>query len=144
MISLRRTAAVVVAALSLTLGALAAPASAATLTNQSVSPGFAACAVTAFGYTGEKICGTGNFTTLNTSSGVDESFLIGLDWSIWHDWPGSNGWHSLGGQALHVTSNSVNPVVINGVFAVETIGTDGFDYCRVWPWTSGWFQCVPA
>jgi hypothetical protein len=142
MINLRRAAAVAVAALSLTLGALAAPASAATLTNQSVSPDFTACPVTAFGYSGEMICGTGDLVVLpNPSSGVDEVFIIGLDWSIWHAWPGSNGWHSLGGQALHETGNFVDGVFTNNVFTIETIGTDGFDYCRVWPWTSGWVRC---
>ena len=160
------------AALSLTLGALAAPASAATqnsasgaqttlfkvtasrgtdtlvahsevgtLTNQSVSPDFTACPVSSFGYSGEAICGTLELhATPNPNSGVDEDFIIGLDWSIWHAWPGSNGWHSLGGQALHQTPNGVGSFPHNP-FLIDTIGTDGNRYCRVWPWTSGWVQC---
>ncbi|HEV2634040.1 MAG TPA: hypothetical protein VGX23_02765 [Actinocrinis sp.] len=164
MINPRRAAAAAAAALA--LGALAAPASAATrnaaagspqsqtiaagsrivpsavgaFTSLSVSPDFSTCAVSEFGYGGQTICGTFGFEDYNPNAGNDEAFVIGLDWSIWHAWPGSNGWHSLGGQALHATGNGVGEFS-NNPFTIDTIGTDGNRYCRTWPWTAGWKRC---
>lgn len=161
MISSRMTAmaAATAAVLILALGTLAAPASAATrhstsgtharffkvtgpggVTTPAAASAFTACPVSAFGYGGEAICDTFGFSDYNPDSGTDEAFVIGLDWSIWHAWPGSNGWHSLGGQALHETGNGVGEFSSNP-FTVDTLGTNGLRYCRVWPWTRDWGRC---
>jgi hypothetical protein len=175
MINLRRAAAVAAAALGLALGALAAPASASTiapevggtaqgsthgtdavltvhgagaLKNNSVSPNFSACPVTAFGYGGEMICGTVE-ATYTVNGTPKESFVIGTDWAVWHAWPGSNGWHSLHGQALHFTGTD-SAGRTSGVFGVNSAheavwvwGTDGNPWCSQWGipnWTS-WQPC---
>ena len=121
-------------------GALIAPSGVGAFNNLSVSPDFSACAVSAFGYGGEAICDTFGFEDYNPNAGTDEAFVIGLDWSIWHAWPGSDGWHSLGGQALHETGNGVAEFS-NNPFTIDTIGTDGNRYCRTWPWTAAWERC---
>ncbi|MDQ2814510.1 MAG: hypothetical protein M3Z75_22275 [Actinomycetota bacterium] len=170
MINLRRAA--VAAAAALALGALAvAPASAAThsvsgvqamvyeataahsgnavastftvgsLKDQSLSPSFSTCQVDVFGYGGQGICGTGALFRYANGASV-EAFIIGTNWAIWHVWPGSNGWHSLGGNAQHSTGNGVfewsgNP------YAIWTYGTDGKQWCDNWgtPKWGGWHLC---
>lgn len=114
--STKGSAAAAVAATAV-LGALAGPASAATLhevpaahgvtavsassganalKKQSVSPDFQGCAVSAFGYAGQKICSTQTYTHI--VNGVStEMFVIGTDWAVWHAWPGSGGWHECNG-----------------------------------------------
>lgn len=78
------------------------------------------------------------------SNGSAETFVIGTDWAIRHAWPGSNGWHSLGGQSYHAVNVGVTQ---NGVrlwsgnpYAIWTFGTDGREWCDNWgtPAWMGW------
>jgi hypothetical protein len=112
------------------------------LTADSVSPNFMVCQVKAYTYVGQTICDTVGFAVTH-DGGHQETFIIGKDWGIWHAWPGSNGWHTLGGQALHFTGTD------SGVFFLQdnplviwVWGTDGNPWCNIWgaPW-SGWFLC---
>ncbi len=164
MMNLRK--AVVVAAAAFALGALAAPASAATQNaaavgpqtsasgmhatpyevtaarSSSVSPAFSACPVTAFGYDGAGICGTQGLTVYDSNGNPVEAFVIGTDWAIWHAWPGSNGWHSLGGVAEHSTANGVG-LWSASPYAIWTYGTHHIQYCDNWgtPKWGGWHTC---
>lgn len=94
------------------------------------------CKLTRYGYQGNTICG---FSTaqIKHNNGTYEYFLVGTNYAIYHIWPGSGGWKSLGGKAY--------PVPPNGVYAsgytIRTIGTDKKYYCRTWPWTAGWRRC---
>ena len=105
-----------------------------------------ACPVSEFGYGGEAACGT--FTLYVpagrvANNGGAEAFVIGTDWAIWHAWPGSNGWHSLGGQAKHQAGNFIDIWDANP-FMIYTIGTDGKNWCNTWgtPAWSGWALCA--
>jgi hypothetical protein len=135
-------------ALGLAFGALAAPASAATqhtaVGGPQSRPDALACPVTAFGYGGEAICGTQEAYYPDQANST-EDFVIGLDWSVWHAWPGSNGWHSLGGQADHIEASwsgvflySLSPEII------RVWGTDGHFWCDKWgiPTWSNWKPCT--
>ena len=174
MINLRRTAAVAVAAAALALGGLAVPASAATssgaagipqaqtsasgmhatvhevtapsggaVKNQ-ISPAFSSCPVSAFGYGGAAICGTGTLVVAASDGTALEAFVIGTNWAVWHAWPGSNGWHTLGGVALHSTSNGVG-LWSTSPYSVWTYGTDGKQWCDNWgsPAWGPWYLCNP-
>ena len=150
MSNLRRAAAAAAAALG--LGALAAPASAATLReapaahvsepgNQSAGPDFQGCPVSAFGYAGQMICGTNDLNHY-VNGMVTEVFVIGTDWSLWHAWSGSGGWHRLGGQAERSTSSGVFQWS-GDPYAIRVYGTDGNQWCdnrgsRNW---RGWYLC---
>lgn len=133
-------------ALVLTLGAGTASASSAaakpvTTTHaatKSVSPN-SLCAITEYGYTGQRICGY-DYTSFDWGGGNVEYFVIGGDYAIWHIWNGSGGWQSLGGTAGAFSSNGVYP--ISNVTGVWTYGTDGNRWCNDWgtPW-SGWHLC---
>jgi hypothetical protein len=102
-----------------------------------------ACPITRHGYSGYYICG---FRTDYWTWGGDgniEYFVIGLDYAVWHTWPGAGGWHSLGGVAGQYD--------VNGVWALPTtryirvIGTDNQWWCRYWSggtWP-GWTPSCP-
>jgi hypothetical protein len=121
-----------------------------TLGARSVSSAANACSIIRFGYSGEDECGTAVLDVPAGSvanNGSAESFVIGTDWSIWHAWPGSNGWHSLGGQSIHALYVGIHP---NGVFlwssspfAIWTYGTDSNEWCINWgtPAWQGWHAC---
>jgi hypothetical protein len=152
MANLRRATAVAAAAAALGLGALDASSSAATLheapaahvselKNQSVRPGFRGCPVSAFGHAGQMICGTSELDHY-VNGIVNEVFVIGIDWSVWHAWPGSGGWHSLGGQAERPTSSGVFQWS-SDPYAVWVYGADGIDWCDNWGsdnW-GAWYPC---
>lgn len=133
-----KTAAVATAVLALALGVLAiTPASAATRAR-----GFQLCPVSAFGYSGQMICGTTILPADKGTNTLQEEFVIGGDWSIWHAWSGSNGWKSLGGQAQRTVTNGVWQWSANP-FAIYTFGTDGNKWCDNWgvPAWGGWHLC---
>jgi hypothetical protein len=121
--------------------------SASTLGAKSVVSPFSSCTITRYGYTGQYICGTGGFDVTPgevANNGGAESFVIGTNWQIWHAWPGSNGWKSLGGVALHDTTNEVVLSTAFPFFSIATIGTDGGSWCDNWgtPKWSGWYSCT--
>lgn len=110
--------------------------------NQAASPN-AACAITEYGYAGEYICG---FNVLPVAhDGLTEYFVVGTDYAIWHIWPGSGGWHSLGGKARKATPNGVylEGIVSTDSWGIYTYGTDNHTWCNNWgiPW-SGWYSCT--
>ena len=112
---------------------------------QSLSPAFSACGISRFGYGGQYICGTGILDVAAgtvANNGGAESFVIGTNWQIWHAWPGSNGWHSLGGVAEHTTGNGI-AVRLAFPFIIQTFGTDGGLWCDNWatPTWGGWYSC---
>jgi hypothetical protein len=113
---------------------------------QSASSAASTCPVSEFGYGGETICGTfGLYVPAGSvaNNGGAEAFVIGTDWSIWHAWPGSNGWHSLGGQAKHASGSFID-IWDTNPFIIYTIGTDGRNWCNAWgsPAWSGWELCA--
>lgn len=121
--------------------AAAAPSGVGALKDQSASPAFSTCSVSAFGYGGEAICGTEALTVY--SGGVaKEAFVIGTNWAIWHAWPDSDGWHSLGGVAEHTTANGVY-LLSSNPYVIWTYGTNGSPYCSNWgiPNWSSWYAC---
>lgn len=154
MISFRRAA--IAAVTFFAVGALAAPASAATQnataggnavvasSGAGVVPAFSSCPVSAFGYAGQKICGTTEYDHPGIDGRVAEVFVIGTNWQIWHAWQGSNGWHSLGGVAQHSSTNGVFLWSLSP-FAIKTHGNDssGTWYCDNWgvPSWGGWHPC---
>lgn len=93
------------------------------------------CPITVYGYTGYRICEFG-YSTWDHGGGV-EWFVVGSDYAVWHAWPGSGGWHSLGGQASRTAPNGA---YTNGR-GVATFGTDGRPWCRDWPWNYDWYRC---
>jgi hypothetical protein len=128
--------------------AVAAPSGAAALKNRSVSPAFSSCSIyphlAGGGYTGFYICDTDVlYRYLMGRLTIEEVFVIGTNWQIWHAWPGSNGWHSLGGAALHKAPG--NGVYLRTLhpYAIYTYGTDGRQWCDNWgtPTWGGWHLC---
>jgi hypothetical protein len=101
------------------------------------------CPFPAYGYVGRYICEYA-VTSIDWGGGNKEYFVVGTDFSIWHIWLNSGGWHSLGGLA-----SAFEP---NGAFAfarstpsgvkvgVWTYGTDRAKWCRDWPWTGWWYS----
>jgi hypothetical protein len=69
-------------------------------------------------------------------------FVIGTDWSVWHAWSGSGGWHSLGGQAERFTSSGVFQWS-SDPYAIRVYGTDGNQWCDNGgsPNWGGWNLC---
>jgi hypothetical protein len=137
----------------LALGLLAAPAplAAATTSGDDAPPATVAtvagtlrgdvstlssCAITKYGYTGYRICEF-DYSYIDRGNGNIEWFVVGTNYAIYHIWPGSGGWHSLGGRARTATPNGAYAYL----YGVETIGTNNYWYCRDWPWSSGWYQC---
>jgi hypothetical protein len=117
-----------------------------TLGPRSVSSAASACPVSEFGYSGEAVCGTfGLYVPAGrvANNGGAEAFVIGTDWAIWHAWPGSNGWHSLGGQARQASGNGID-LWDDDPFIISTIGTDNRPWCDAWgsPAWSGWGLCA--
>ena len=94
------------------------------------------CAITAYGYTGYRICEF-DYSYIDRGNGNVEWFVVGTNYAIFHIWPGSGGWHSLGGQARTATPNGAYAYL----YGVQTIGTNHYWYCRDWPWSSGWYRC---
>jgi hypothetical protein len=137
---------VVAVALLLSLGTTNALAVTRTSAASAVPAAAQACPVSEFGYGGEAACGT--FTLYVpagrvANNGGPEAFVIGTDWAIWHAWPGSNGWHSLGGQARHASGNGID-LWDDDPFVITTIGTDNRPWCDAWgsPAWSGWGLCA--
>ncbi len=66
------------------------------------APSESSCAIARYGYTGYRICNPN--TTILTNpwwrDNTQETFVVGSDHAVWHIWPGSGGWHSMGGGAL--------------------------------------------
>lgn len=122
-------------------GAPSAPAQAAAImipgTDQDGDPStLSSCAVTVYGYTGYRICEF-VWSYLPHPDGTIEYFVVGTNYAIFHIWPGSGGWHSLGGQARAATPNGA----YSYYYGVSTVGTNNLLYCRDWPWTFGWYTC---
>lgn len=122
--------------------AVAAPSGAGALKNRSVSPAFSSCSISFFGYAGAYICDTGVLFRQD-SSGLEEVFVIGTNWQIWHAWPGSNGWHSLGGAAQQEAPGNGVYQWSSNPYAIYTYGTDGRQWCDNWgtPTWGGWHLC---
>ena len=161
MIKLHRAAAVAATALAFAVGALAAPASAATpnavgttathartgaLNTRAVTPdAFTSCSINAFGNYGNYICQTQPLILEDYLGG--EAYVIGTNWAIWETSSLSSGWFSLGGVALHKTGNAVNVWTYSPNFTIWTWGTDGQQWCDQdrgllhggW---SGWYRCT--
>lgn len=100
------------------------------------SSALTACPVEAYGYRGTMICEFG-WNYIEHPSGI-EFFVIGTNFAVYHAWPGSGGWRSLGGRARAAEPNGV-VVIANRTIGI--IGTNGAPYCRDWPWSSGWYRC---
>jgi hypothetical protein len=96
----------------------------------------AACAITVYGYTGYRVCGF-DYSSFDWGGGNVEYFVVGTNYAIFHIWLNSGGWKSLGGQADRAAPNGAYAYL----YGVETIGTDGYWWCRDWPYSSGWYQC---
>jgi hypothetical protein len=122
--------------------AVAALSRADALKNRSVSPGFSACEIDYFGYVGYYICDTGVLFRQD-SAGLEEVFVIGTNWQIWHAWPGSNGWQSLGGAAQQEAPGNGVYQWSSDPYAIYTYGTDGQEWCDNWgiPAWGGWHLC---
>lgn len=101
------------------------------------------CAVTAYGYTGYRICEF-DWLSVTKSNGSVEYFVVGTNYAVFHIWPGSGGWKSLGGRARTATPNGVYYLTVSGPdYGVATIGTDNRTWCTInssgrW---SNWFAC---
>ncbi|MEN3613148.1 hypothetical protein AAH979_26795 [Plantactinospora sp. ZYX-F-223] len=87
------------------------------------------CATTVYGYTGYRICEFEWFYVTH-SNGSNEYFVIGTNYAVFHIWPGSGGWKSLGGKARKATPNGAYFVTDTGYYGVRTIGTDNWSWCR--------------
>jgi hypothetical protein len=101
------------------------------------------CPITRYGYTGRYVCSHG-YRYIDRGGGNEEWFVVGTDFSIWHIWLNSGGWHSLGGLASAFTPNGAYLwFSANGTMGVWTIGAEPERraWCRAWPWTSGWQLC---
>jgi hypothetical protein len=123
--------------------ALAAPPGAAALKKRSASPDFSSCGINFFGYAGAYICDTGVLFRYQANGALEEVFVIGTNWQIWHAWPGSNGWQSLGGAAQQTVPNNGVYQWSSNPYAIYTYGTDGRQWCDNWgtPAWGGWHLC---
>src|SRR3954451_5896923 len=71
-----------------------------------------------------------------TSRGVTTVVpLIGIDHAVWHIWPASHGWQSLGGETDHRWADDlgIGPHIMTNPWRVVIMGTDGEFWCREWP-----------
>jgi hypothetical protein len=95
------------------------------------------------GYPGRMVCGYG-YSALDWGGGNVEWFVVGTDFSIWHIWLNSGGWHSLGGLASAFAPNGAYPWVSDTEVGVWTIGAESQrrPWCNAWPWTRGWQLCT--
>lgn len=91
------------------------------------------CNVTKYGYAGQMICGT-KVLDKDWGSGHKESFVVGTNSAVWHAWPGSGGWKSLGGGVKNLCS-------INGTYnyrSLAAVGPDNKGYINDFNISSGW------
>jgi hypothetical protein len=105
----------------------------------------ASCKITRFGYVGYRICSPETTIIDNPwwHDTAKESFVIGSDHAVWHSWPGSGGWKSMGGGALADGTADLD-AWYNGKDH-RTVGVYGPDYhwwCSVLKGTkwSGWYR----
>lgn len=100
------------------------------------------CATTVYGYTGYRICEFEWFYVTH-ANGSNEYFVIGTNYAVFHIWPGSGGWKSLGGKARKATPNGTYFVTDTGYYGVRTIGTDNWSWCRfnIYGTWSSWATC---
>ena len=99
------------------------------------------CPFQRYGYTGRVVCGY-DITYINWGGGNLEYFVVGTDFSIWHIWLNSGGWHWLGGLASAFPPNGA--YAYTGSWkGVSTYGVDVYRslWCFDWPWTGGWYLC---
>lgn len=103
----------------------------------------AACIFTAYGYTGRVPCEF-RVDAWTTPGGEVEYFMVGTDYAMWHIWPGSGGWKSLGGRARAATPNGAY-VYFYPRDGVQMIGTDNQWWCLDYnggTWRPGWYRCI--
>jgi hypothetical protein len=98
----------------------------------------AACPITVYGYTGQRVCGYG-YSYIDRGNGNVEWFVIGTNYAVYHIWPSSGGWKSLGGQSSR--NDTWGAIAYLNPEGVSTVGTNELLYCRDWPWTRGWERC---
>jgi hypothetical protein len=111
-----------------------------------------ACQVFAGPNRGLKICGTVE-VDLFRSNGLEEIFVVGTDFAVWHAWQTSattwHGWQTLGGQVFCRDFppcdefDGVAMPLVSDAPVIAVLGTDGREWCRAWPWSSGWHVCNP-
>ena len=100
------------------------------------------CAVQAYGYTIYKPCGFIHMGIVwGPASNIEWFTVRSSDYAVWHIWPGSGGWHSLGGQARAAQPNGAWTYADKYIQRVETYGLDNDWWCRAWPWDRGWYRC---
>ncbi|WP_433262051.1 hypothetical protein ACQPZF_28450 [Actinosynnema sp. CS-041913] len=58
----------------------------------------APCPIERFTYWGTALCDT-HVLDVDWGNGRLESFVVGTNRQVWHAWPGSGGWKSMGGWA---------------------------------------------
>lgn len=108
----------------------------ATVRTADASAALTTCPVEQYGYRGTAICEFG-WNYMVHPSGI-EYFVIGTNFAVYHVWPGSGGWKSLGGRARAAEPNGVTVI---GNRTIRIVGTNRALYCRDWPWSSGWYRC---
>lgn len=95
--------------------------------------------ITVYGYTGRRVCGF-DYSAYSRGGSNLEWFVVGGDYAIWHIWPGSGGWRSLGGVARSAAPNGA--YATRSPVGVKTRGTDNAWWCRSWPYgaSQGWYK----
>jgi hypothetical protein len=111
-----------------------------------------ACEVFAGPNRGLKICGTLE-EDLFRSNGLEEIFVIGVDFAVWHAWQTSSttwhGWQTLGGQVFCRDNppcdifDGVAMPAVSDAPTIAVLGLNGQEFCRTWPWTVNWHVCNP-
>lgn len=101
--------------------------------------GFTSCAITVNGYTGYRICEY-DWTKIQWSSGVTETYVIGTTHQIYRIGPNTGGWKSLGGQAMPLPTYQ-GIYINNSHTGIKTYGTTSSFWCRDYPYSNGWYPC---
>ncbi|GAA0251197.1 hypothetical protein GCM10010492_59380 [Saccharothrix mutabilis subsp. mutabilis] len=94
------TAIMLVAPASAAPGTTSAPASVSTFTPIGAAEA-ENCPVDRYGYRGWSPCGSRGID-VNWGNNRLETFVVGTNRQVYHAWPGSGGWKSMGGWAWHI------------------------------------------
>ncbi|MEU1628439.1 hypothetical protein ABZ746_24535 [Streptomyces sp. NPDC020096] len=105
------------------------------------------CPVTRYGYTGYYLCGISTVADNPwfATPWAKETFVIGTDRAMWHIWPGSGGWQSMGGYFTPEEGSDPGQEPQPGYTRSGHRSVDATAYGHVWcKWLgrSGWSSWI--
>jgi hypothetical protein len=100
-------------------------------------------------YLGYMICGLPYINNHTWPDGRKETFVIGLDYAVWHIWQRSpqdsvwSGWKRMNSDTSRTERYGVKRITINPL-KIRVLGTNNLGYCTHWTaagWVDPFYRC---